>query len=100
MEKKIVDKLYERIIDRKRNPIDNSYTCRLFEKGKNEILKKVGEETVEVIIASMGESRENTISELTDLVYHTLVLMAEDGISPDNIYAELEKRFSKDVRKK
>lgn len=95
MAKKIIERLYDLIIDRKNNPVEDSYTCRLFEQGKDEILKKVGEEAVEVIVASKGRPRENIISELADLSYHVLVLMAEVGISPEDVHGELESRFRK-----
>lgn len=95
MEKKIIEKLYSLIIDRKNNPAENSYTSRLFEKGKEDMLKKVVEECFEVIAASREEAKERIISELADLTYHSLVLMAEDGISPDDICEELESRFGK-----
>jgi phosphoribosyl-ATP pyrophosphohydrolase len=95
MEKKILERLYDLIAERKSRPEENSYTCHLFQKGKDEILKKVGEEAIEVIIASKGQTKEETVRELADLLYHTLVLMAEDGITLENLYAELEKRFGK-----
>jgi phosphoribosyl-ATP pyrophosphohydrolase len=95
MEKRIVEKLYALIKDRKNNPTGNSYTSRLFEKGKEEILKKVVEECFEVIAASKDEPKDRIISEIADLTYHTLVLMAEEGVSPEEVYAELESRFGR-----
>ena len=65
------------------------------ERGKEEILNKVVEECSEVITASRNETKERIIAELADLAYHTLVLMVEEGISPEDVYAELESRFAK-----
>jgi phosphoribosyl-ATP pyrophosphohydrolase len=80
------------IADRKVNPKEGSYTNLLFEKGRNKIAQKVGEEAVEVIVAALGQGREEQIGELSDLFYHTLVLMSELGITLDDVRAELEKR--------
>ncbi len=93
MEKRIIEKLYEVIMERKNTPREDSYTCRLFKKGKDEILKKVGEEAVEVILASKGQGKEQLVYELSDLIYHMLVLMAEEGVTVEDVYEELEGRF-------
>lgn len=95
MEKRIIDTLYELIIERRENPREDSYTCRLFKKGKDEILKKVGEEAVEVIVASKGQGKDQLVHELADLLYHILVLMAEEGVKPEDLYNELESRFGR-----
>lgn len=95
MEKKIVDRLYELILNRKNNPVENSYTCHLFNRGKEEILRKISEESGEVVRASRNETNERIVSELADLHYHLLVLMAEQGIKPEDVNFELEKRFKK-----
>lgn len=95
MERNIVDDLYAVILDRKKNPRDDSYTSKLFSKGKDEILKKIGEEVIEVIVASKGLPKQQVIHELADLLYHCLVLMAHDDIKPEDVYKELEKRFGK-----
>lgn len=71
---------------------EGSYTTYLFEKGKEKILKKVGEECTEVIIGAMKNSREETIYEISDLCYHVLVLMVAEGITLDDIAAELASR--------
>lgn len=84
--------LYDLIKGRKTSPKEGSYTTYLFEKGKEKILKKVGEECTEVIIGAMKGSREETIYELADLCYHALVLMVEEGISPEDVRAELASR--------
>lgn len=88
----MINQLEAIIVDRKANPQDGSYTNLLFEKGRNKIAQKVGEEAVEVIVAALGQGREEQIGELSDLFYHTLVLMADLDISLDDIRAELEKR--------
>lgn len=87
-----IDGLYDLLVSRNRERPANSYTTYLFEKGKEKILKKVGEECTEVIIGAMKGSREETIYELADLCYHALVLMVEEGISPEDIRAELASR--------
>ena len=76
----------------RRAPPPTATRLILFEKGKEKILKKVGEECTEVIIGAMKGSREETIYELADLCYHALVLMVEEGISPEDIRAELASR--------
>ncbi|UPM52950.1 bifunctional phosphoribosyl-AMP cyclohydrolase/phosphoribosyl-ATP diphosphatase HisIE [Gottfriedia acidiceleris] len=77
--------LYETIQDRKKNPIEGSYTTYLFNEGIDKILKKVGEETSEVIIGAKNEGTEELIYEISDLVYHTIVLMVEKGIKLEEI---------------
>ena len=84
--------LYELIEGRKTNPKEGSYTTYLFEKGIEKILKKVGEETTEVIIGAMKNSREETVYEIADEAYHIMVLMVEMGIGIEDITRELEKR--------
>ncbi|MBZ4684070.1 MAG: bifunctional phosphoribosyl-AMP cyclohydrolase/phosphoribosyl-ATP pyrophosphatase [Fusobacteriales bacterium] len=87
-----VDTLYNIIEDRKNNPKEGSYTNYLFEKGIDKILKKVGEENAEVIIASKNEDISELRYEIADLVYHTLVLMIEKGLKIEDIKEELAKR--------
>ena len=92
---KKVDVLYDLldvIKDRKKNPKEGSYTNYLLDKGKEKILKKVGEESSEVIIAAMAENKSELIYELSDLVYHSLVLMVSEDIELDDIALELNKR--------
>ena len=84
--------LYELIEGRKTNPKEGSYTTYLFEKGLDKILKKVGEECTEVIIAAKDRDHKETVYELADLAYHVLVLMVEAGISLDEVRAELAGR--------
>jgi len=80
------------IEDRKINRVPGSYTTYLFEKGIDKILKKIGEESTEVIIAAKDANKKETIYELADLVYHAMVLMTEMGIVPDDIRKELASR--------
>ena len=84
--------LYELLEERNRLRPEKSYTTYLFEKGKEKILKKVGEECTEVIIGAMKDSREETIYEISDLCYHVLVLMVDMGITVDDIKNELQSR--------
>jgi phosphoribosyl-ATP pyrophosphohydrolase len=91
----IFDDIYQVILERKKNPPDDSYVASLIAKGKDEILKKIGEESIEVIIASKTGEREQIIAELADLWFHCLVLMAEEGLSYSDIFDELQKRFGK-----
>ncbi len=84
--------LVELIRGRKTEKKEGSYTTYLFEKGLDKILKKVGEECTEVIIAAKAEDRRETVYEIADLCYHVLVLMVEAGISPEDIRAELASR--------
>ena len=84
--------LYELIKGRKTSPKEGSYTTYLFEKGIDKILKKVGEESTEVIIAGKAEDKKETVYEIADLCYHVMVLMIEMGISLEDIYRELASR--------
>ena len=88
----IIEKLYNKVGDRKENPIPDSYTCYLFAKGIDKILKKVGEESAEVIIAAKNESKDEMIYEISDLIYHLTVLMNYAGVRPEDIAGELLKR--------
>lgn len=87
-----LDTLYEIIISRKLNPTEGSYTSQLFKEGKERILKKIGEEVVEVLLAGMKENHDEVIYEVSDLFYHILVLLANLELTPQDIYRELEKR--------
>ena len=92
----IIDQLENIIQDRKANPKTGSYTNTLFQAGPNKIAQKVGEEAAEVIVAALGQGRDEQIGELSDLFYHTLVLMAQLDISLDDIRAELSRRHQTD----
>ena len=87
-----VDGLYELLLGRKSERPEGSYTTYLFEKGRDKILKKVGEECTEVIIAGKADDRAEAVYELADLAYHALVLMADMGITPGDVRAEQAKR--------
>ena len=84
--------LYDLIAGRKENPKEGSYTSYLFDKGLDKILKKVGEECTEVIIAGRKEDKEESIYEIADLAYHVMVFMVQSGIKIEDITAELAKR--------
>ena len=91
----VIKGLYEVIKDRRQNPQEGAYTCYLFSKGTDKILKKVGEECAEVIIAAKNEKKEDTVNEICDLAYHVLVLMAEQGIAVEDVAEVLEERRKK-----
>ena len=84
--------LYDLLMDRKATLPEGSYTTYLFQKGLDKILKKVGEESTEVIIAGKAEDKAETIYEIADLTYHVLVLMAQMGISVEEVKKELASR--------
>ncbi len=88
------------IKNRREQPKEGSYTNYLFDKGREKILKKVGEESAEVIVAAMKDSPEETIYELADLCYHALVLMEEMGIPVSRVMAELSSRHVVDKKTK
>ena len=87
--------LYQTIIDRKTSKQEGSYTCYLFEKGLDKILKKVGEECSETIIAAKNGDNKETVLEISDLIYHLFVMMAQQGITVDEVMDELAKRSRK-----
>lgn len=84
--------LYDMIKGRKTEPKEGSYTTYLFDKGMDKILKKVGEESTEVIIAGAKNDKEETVYEIADLAYHIMVMMVEQGITLEDVTAELSKR--------
>lgn len=84
--------LYNLLLSRKKELPEGSYTTYLFQKGLDKILKKVGEESTEVIIAAKAEDKKETIYEIADLAYHILVLMIESGITIDEVEKELASR--------
>ena len=88
----VLYELYSVIKDRQRHPVEGSYTNYLFLKGQDKILKKVGEEAVETIIASKNDDEKNIVYEMGDLWYHCLVLLAWHGIMPEELFAELMNR--------
>lgn len=88
----VVQQVYDVICDRKEHPREGSYTNYLLEKGVEKICKKVGEEASETIIAAMKRSKPEVCYEAADLVYHLLVLLFEQGVTPDDLWAELARR--------
>ncbi len=90
-----MQELYDTILSRKGSQAAGSYTCYLFEKGIDKILKKCGEECSEVIIAAKNGDNSETILEISDLLYHLTVLMVNEGITLDAVKAELDKRSEK-----
>lgn len=88
----VVDDLFEVIKARRIDAPPNSYTAQLYAKGENEILKKLGEEVVEVIVAAKGEGNDRLVYELADLVYHSLVLLAARDLAWADVEAELARR--------
>ena len=99
-ESNALQKLYNTILMRKQEEMEGSYTNYLLNKGLDKILKKVGEETSEVIIASKNDNKEELISEISDLVYHLMVLMVDKNLSPDDILNEIDRRSLKIGNKK
>ena len=87
-----MDGLYELLLGRKANLPEGSYTTYLFQKGIDKILKKIGEESTEVIIAAKANDKKETVYEIADLAYHTMVMMVEMGISVDDVRKELASR--------
>ena len=92
--------LMELIRGRNTEKKEGSYTTYLFEKGMDKILKKVGEESTEVIVAAKNDDKKETVYEIADLAYHVMVLMVEMGISIDDITAELASRHVIDKKVK
>lgn len=92
MEMHAIDTLFAVIESRKGADPDTSYTAKLFAKGRKKIAQKVGEEAVETALAAMSETPAAVAAESADLLYHLLVLWAETGVSPDDVWAELNRR--------
>ena len=95
MKENVLAELYQTVEQRKAEEQEGSYTCYLFEKGLDKILKKCGEECSEVIIAAKNGDNQETVLEISDLLYHLTVLMVNEGISLADVEAELEKRSKK-----
>lgn len=87
-----LSQLFETIRDRRDRPVPDSYTCKLFDAGDNKILKKLGEETVEVVMACKDDEPEAITSEVADLLYHTLVALAHHQVELKDVYRQLQKR--------
>lgn len=88
----ILEDLYRTIESRKGGNPRESHTAKLFGKGRRKICKKFGEEAVEVVVAALGETREDVVTESSDTLYHLLVLWAEMDIKPEEVWAELQSR--------
>ncbi len=91
----ILKGLYEVVVERKANPQEGSYTCYLFEKGLDKILKKVGEECAETIIAAKNKDKDELSNEICDLIYHLMVMMAESDVTLESVMEILEARRAK-----
>ena len=91
----VLEALYQTIIDRREQPKEGSYTCYLLEKGLDKILKKVGEECSETIIAAKNGDNHETVLEISDLLYHLMVMMVNEGIPLSDVLAELDRRSEK-----
>jgi phosphoribosyl-ATP pyrophosphohydrolase/phosphoribosyl-AMP cyclohydrolase len=87
-----LDRLMSVLRDRRENRPEGSYTAKLFSGGRARIVKKIGEEATEVVIAALSETRDRIVSEIADLVFHVTVLMADEGIDWSEIEGELAKR--------
>jgi phosphoribosyl-ATP pyrophosphohydrolase len=90
----MLQELFEIIMDRQTRPQQGSYTNQLLKKGTDAILQKIGEESVEVILAAKGQGRKRLVEEVSDLFYHTLVLLASQGVTLAEVEAELRRRHS------
>lgn len=95
MQNEVLQNLYDTIISRKETKPEGSYTSYLFDKGIDKILKKCGEECSEVIIAAKNNDNSETVLEISDLLYHLMVLMVNQGIPLEDVMAELDKRSEK-----
>lgn len=88
----VIQELFSTILSRRDASPESSYTASLFAAGEDEIVKKVGEEAIEVILAAKGQGNQRVIEEVADLTYHLLVLLASRGLTPSDIETELQKR--------
>ncbi len=89
---RVLQDVYDVIVDRRANPKEGSYTNYLFDKGIDKICKKVGEEAAEVIIAAKNASGSEIKYEVSDLLYHVMVLMVDQGVTWEQVFTELEGR--------
>ncbi|HDD66382.1 MAG TPA: phosphoribosyl-ATP diphosphatase [Nitrososphaeria archaeon] len=95
MSLEVLRELYEVVVDRRRNPVEGSYTCELFGEGLDKILKKIGEESAELIIAGGKLDRSGIVYEAADLLYHLIVLLVYAGVDLGEVMHELERRRGK-----
>ena len=91
----VLTDLYQVVLGRKKEPQEGSYTCYLFQQGIDKICKKVGEESAETIIAAKNGAAEQTVGEVSDLIYHLMVLLAAQDIPLEDVLTELERRSHK-----
>ena len=96
----IIEEIYDQIQNREKNPVENSYTNYLLDEGIDKIFKKVGEEATENVIAAKNPNKEELVGEISDLVYHMLVLMYKSGVSLDDVESKLIERHEKQGNKK
>jgi phosphoribosyl-ATP pyrophosphohydrolase len=89
-----LDRLFEIVLSRQANPTPDSYTARLLAAGQDEIVKKIGEEAIEVVLAAKGQGDKRVVEEVADLYFHTLVLLVARGLTLGDVEAELERRHS------
>ncbi len=94
----MLNNLFEIIQNRKQFPQNGSYTCQLLQAGQDAILKKVGEEAVEVILAGNGQGNQRLVEEVADLFYHTLVLLSANGLTLGDVEEELHQRHLKKTK--
>ncbi len=87
--------MYDVVMSRRAKPQEGSYTCYLFEKGLDKILKKCGEECTEMVIAAKNSDKEELVGEINDLLYHMIVLMAERGVTVEDVEAVMVERSRK-----
>ena len=95
MEKNVLQKIYDLAIDRKTADKETSYVARLYDKGEDRILEKVGEEAVETILAHKGGDPDHIVYETADLWFHSIVALAQKDIHVDDVLEELERRYGK-----
>ena len=88
----IFDELFQVILDRKKNPVKDSYTCKLLREGEEMITRKFGEESLELIMASLSKNKKQIVHESADLIYHLFVLLASNNIDLEDVKKELERR--------
>lgn len=95
MDDQVLRALYQTVINRRDEPQEGSYTCYLLDTGIDKILKKVGEESTETIIAAKNGSKPELVGEISDLIYHIMVMMVSCGVELDDVLSELDKRSEK-----
>ena len=93
MSEQILSKLAEVLEQRKQQSADESYVASLYHKGLDAILKKVGEEATETVMAAKDGENDKIVYEVADLWFHTMILLANQGLGPDDVLNELERRF-------